>query len=238
MTRNEGPLFNRLPSVRYIEEKKKELSLLGSDLWGTTDECVRNQLVRKSAVHCNLTPTDNIVDLALQLEEDVAIIHQGMLAAICFCFPSSWIPSERIGLRLSEIHQPVADSDVLVKMSDRLASTMADQHLGSFKRSVWTITSSDSLSNHPSRKSLTVPNSIKDLFMRVETQTTEPLGDGVTSLFFVKINVFPLTDIWEDHKKEILDSINSMSNNILTYKNLHHIKILLNKHDEGLISHK
>lgn len=238
MSRNTGPVFNSNPNLDYIREKQKELEFFKNDLWGITDECNNHQLVRRASILCGFEPTNNIVDLALQLEEDIAIVHQGKLSAVCFCFPSGWIPREKVGLPLSKIHEAVADGDLLSKMSDRLASTMADNFLGSFRRYVWTITTSSQLSNHPAKKTNYIPNKLEDLYFRFETQTTKPLGDGLSSLFFVKVDVIPLLDVWDNYSLEILNSINSMTDNVLAYKNLHNIKSLLNKQEEGLISHK
>lgn len=65
----------------------------------------------------------------------------------------------------------------------------------------------------------------ENLYLRVETQTTTPL-DKEISLFFVKVDVHPLTKVWSN---KILESINSMSNEVLEYKNLFEIKDFLNK---------
>ena len=94
----------------------------------------------------------------------------------------------------------------------------------SIKRWVWTITTSNELSNFPNYEKPEL-TSFANLFFRVETQTTAPV-DGETSLFFIKVDVLPLAQVWD---KKILDSINSMSENVLKYKGLEQIKELLNK---------
>lgn len=228
MARNTGPIYNNNPDPAYIEAKKVELDRFGAGLWGHTHEAVVERLVARTSKFLGLREVDNIADLALNFEEDVAIMHNGILSAICFCFPSSWVPAERVGMALSEIHGPVADNHHLVLSSDKLAKTMADSVLGSFRRQVWTITTNPGLSNHPSYKTMTEPTGIEDLYFRLETQTTAPMGDGITSLFFVKVNVVPLTTIWDQHSSRIKDSINSMTDAVLDYKNLRRIRSLLN----------
>ena len=49
--------------------------------------------------------------------------------------------------------------------------------------------------------------------------------DNITSLFLIKVEVIPLKQVWD---KKILESINSMSEDILKYKGLVKIKKLLN----------
>jgi hypothetical protein len=218
MIRNTGPVFNLKPNKDIIKLKKQELEKFNKDLWA--QQAGLEKVIEKAAQYCNVY-SDQIVDLALRLEEDVAVMHQGKLAAICFCFPSSFIPSQRVGLALSDIHKPVADGEQLVKSSPSIAKVMCEQP--SFRRWVWTITNNPNLSNHPSTKIDELPQNIDDLYFRVETQTTAAI-DQETSLFFVKVDVVPLKEVW---CQQISNSLNSMSDAVLTYKNLHHIKELL-----------
>jgi hypothetical protein len=224
MMRNTGEVFNSNPDQRFIQEKIKSIAANGNDLYGTND--IGKKLVPVAATYCGLK-ADTIEQLALQLEEDIAIMHQGVLVSICFCFPSSWIPVSRIGCSLMDIHKHVADGDRLVSASTKITEVMATQ--GSFRRHVWTISNSGDLSQHPNVKSDHIPTAIDQLYFRLETQTTAPLGDGVSSLFFVKVETCPLSTIWQnaDSKRLIKDSIESMSDAVLDYKNLRHIKTIL-----------
>ena len=225
MQRHSGTLFNKTTSSQIINQKKIELSKWARDLYGENDACIENNLIQRAAEFCQVESSTNIVDLALQFEEDIAILHRGVLAAICFCFPSSWIPKERLGWPLSAIHEAVADGDLLVRSSSRIAETMATN--GPFRRYVWTISNSGNLNQHPQNKSTAIPQSLNDLYFRTETQTTVPLGDGVSSLFFVRVETCPLLDVWDNLGKDIIESVNSMSDAVLDYKNLREIKKLL-----------
>lgn len=219
MIRNTGPVFISPPNQNIINQKKEQIEKFGKDLYSQENNI--EKIIAKAAEYCNVY-TDNVLDLALRLEEDVAIMYQGRLAAICFCFPSGFIPSERVGMMLGEIHKPVADGEMLVKASPGIARVMTEQN--SFRRWVWTITNNDNLSNHPLTKIKKTPQSMDDLYFRWETQTTARV-DNETSLFFVKVDVVPLREVWN---KKILESINTMSDDVLTYKNLHEVKELLN----------
>lgn len=219
MVRNTGPVFISSPDQKIIQSKKLELERYSTDLWAQSENV--EKVISKAAEYCNVY-TDNIVDLALRLEEDIAVMYQGRLAAICFCFPSGFKPAERVGMLLGDIHKPVADGEMLVRASPGITRVMCEQP--SFRRYVWTITANPDLSNHPDNHKNTIPVSIDDLYFRYETQTTARVDDD-TSLFFVKVDVVPLRNVWN---QKILDSINSMSDAVLEYKNLHHIKHLLN----------
>lgn len=228
MVRNTGTVVSPNPRSDYIRQKHQELNVRGNDLWAELPGAAL--LIRDATKQLGLVETSSIVNFALQIEEDVAVMHQGRLVAICFCFPSSWIPHERIGQTLTDIHSPVADGDQLQKMSQRIAETMADPAQGSFRRHVWTISNSGALSQHPDTKSDHVPTKINDLWFRLETQTTMPLGDGASSVFFVRVETEPLQNLWSDPEKRntLIASLNSMTDSVLTYKNLHQIKHLLN----------
>ena len=94
------------------------------------------------------------------------------------------------------------------------------------KRWVWTITTNNNLSEFTEINKPSLSN-FENLYFRVETQTSAPIDDE-TSIFFIKIDVLPLREVWS---KNILDSINSMSDNILNYKGLVEIKDFLNRMD-------
>lgn len=232
MNKNTGSVYELVTDLNHRLSKTYEIERWGKDLYG----CRRPDLVIKACEILNIPITSDILEFAYRFREDVAIMHKGILEAICFCYPSSWIPNERLGLSLAEIHGPVADGEMLRKMSQRIAETMATQ--SSFRRYVWTITTTKELSNHPKleKPSITNNTAIDNLFFRMETQTTLPLGDNESSLFFVKVDTCPLNEFWVDNEKRqvIIDSVNSMSDNVLEYKNLFKIKEILNRNTEAL----
>lgn len=230
MTKNVEEVFNNNPDPLYISNKKHQLAMFGTDLYGETQEAVDTKLVRRVSTYLSKPVTDDIVELALNLEEDIAILHRGVLSSICFCFPSSWIPVKGIGKTLRELHHPVADGEHLQSASDKISKTISDPVLGSFRRYVWTITKVPALSNY-----YEITDYFKDdelnlntLYFRAETQTTLPLPDGNTSVFFVKVHVLPLWQVWTGYKDVLLTSINSMTDTVLEYKNLVEIKEFLN----------
>ena len=94
----------------------------------------------------------------------------------------------------------------------------------SIKRWVWTITTSKNLSEYPDFEKPEV-SIFENLYFRVETQTTAPI-DNLTSIFFIKVDVVSLVDVWDIR---ILESINSMTEEVLNYKSLKHVKELLNR---------
>ena len=221
MTRLEEPAYNQTPNKKYLDEKQKQVDLLGEKLLGETEISKKENLIEKFQNFCNLDKGLSLKEITTKFEEDFAIMYKGKMETVSVCFPSGWIPKEKLGKNLSNIHEPVADSEQLIKASDKLTDYMTKQ---SIKRWVWTITTSNELSNFPdyTKPELTT---FENLYFRVETQTTAPI-DNLTSLFFIKVDVLPLAQVWD---KKIIDSINSMSDKVLKYKGLEQIKELLNK---------
>ncbi len=234
MSRYEGLLIDPNPAPSYLNAKRDELALLGPELCAQHDNAQTNYLIHQAAHALNLPQASaihGIQDLALCLNEDVALLENDVLTAICFCFPSSWVPAKRLGMGLAQIHGPVADGEKLIHASPKIAHVMSDPQQGSFRRFVWTITNSPLLSQHPMRKSDAIPKKIEDLYYRLETQTTMPIHShhGRASLFLVKVEVCPLSVFWQDPEQQaqICASIDSMSEAVLEYKNLRPIKALL-----------
>lgn len=225
-----GPVFVREPDPDKIKQKHVELVKFRDDLYGTVDEQECAELLKLASQVSGVPVCKSIVEFALNFQEDVAIMHQGQLHSVCFCFPSSWIPREKVGWGLDQIHQGVAEGHRLVQASQRIAQALATA--GSFRRYVWTVSVSGDLSQHPAQRTDHVPLDIDELWFRTETQTTLPLGDGVSSLFFVDVNTYPLTSVVKNPEfaQKIYASVCSMTPAILEYKNLNNIKPLLDNY--------
>ena len=221
MQKYDGPLFNPNPDEEYLCEKQIQLKKYGEDLFGQTEQYKNSDLNKKVSQILELEETESLLETAMQVEEDLAVMHNGKLEAICFCFPSGWVPGRELKADLSKLHLPVADNNLLLKSSDKLAQHMNKQTI---RRWVWNVTTIPGLSNHPSEERPLL-NKFENLYFRLETQISTPI-DEISSLFLVKVDVLPLPKVWH---KRILESINSMTEDVLNYKNLQKVKELLNK---------
>ena len=220
MQKYDGPLFNPNPDKKYLSEKHLQFKKYGKDLFGQTEQYESSDLNKKVSQTLGLEETESLLETGMKVEEDLAVMHNGKLEAICFCFPSGWIPGRELKADLSKLHLPVADNDLLLKSSERLTQHMNKQTI---RRWVWNVTTIPGLSNHPSEERPLL-NNFENLYFRLETQISTPL-DQFSSLFLVKVDVISLKEVWDEL---ILESINSMSDNIIKYKNLSEIKKFLN----------
>ncbi len=220
MQKYDGPLFNPNPEEKYISEKHLQIKKYGKDLFGQTEQYGSSDLYKKVSQTLGLVEKESLLETAMKVEEDLAVMHNGKLEAICFCFPSGWIPGNKLSADLSKLHLPVADNNLLLKSSEKLSKHMNKQTI---RRWVWNVTTVPGLSNHPSEERPQL-NDFENLYFRLETQISTPLDES-SSLFLVKVDVVPLKNVWDE---VILESINSMSEDVLNYKNLSEIKKFLN----------
>ena len=237
MQKYEGDLFNKTPSERHLTEKKRELiwepSLKALNpkfgLSFTSDTARKHRLVNKVCTMFGFEPQYKIVDLGIQLQEDIVIVHHGKIEAAFVAFPSGWNPAEAQGKTLQQLHEPVADGEVLRLASNRLTELMCGSYC--YHRWVWTLTTSKYLSAHPAyNSSLTgAPKKIEDLWWRTEHQITFPIEKGTTSGFLIDVNVTPFTSLSETQQDTIRESINSMSDAVLQYKKISDIKQLIRR---------
>jgi Protein of unknown function (DUF3445) len=220
----DGPAFNVDPDPEYLLEKTKELELHGTQVCRS----ISNDYLHHLNAYCGFDINTTLPEICVRLEEDVAILKDGHLHAIGFCFPSGFSPAQKIGLSFFDMHLPVGDGETLRRSSEKVSALISKQD-AMFRRYVWTLTSLPTLSQLPSYTKPT-PQSIHDLYFRTETQTTVGIG-GDICLFFVKVEMHPLQQVWDDPEKRtlIVDSINSMSEAVLDYKYLGIIKEVINK---------
>ena len=224
ITKYSGPAFTFEPNPNYIAAKRKELGLYRNDLCATTEDATPH--IEQTASYIGTSAINNLEELALKLEEDIAILKEGIVKGICFCFPSGFIPARTIGLDFFHVHAPVADGDKL-RASGPKVSSLISKEGAMFRRYVWGISSLGSLSQHPGYER-PVAKTIGDLYFRTETQTTVGLVNDV-ALFFVKVEMHPLSLVWDDQEKrnQLVESVCSMSDAVLKYKNLVSIKSIL-----------
>ena len=142
-------------------------------------------------------------------------------------FPSSWNAGEKVGKSLAELHEPIADNEALLRASEGIMRAMTSGQ--SFHRYTWGISSLSGYSNHPLYETPDF-NSLDDLTFRVEHERTMTVIRDTTAVFLIHVNTYPLKEVLNTDFGLIKDSIDSMSSNVLEYKNLKKVKELMNEH--------
>jgi len=212
------------------EQRQHEFNYLGNEIAYESSICQDKRLVKLLSKKIGLTdePFYDIIELGLEIPDDVIIMHKGRVEAAFVAMASSWNPSKVKGMTLEEVHQPVADSEMLIRASAGIWSAMTSGQ--SYERYTWGISPLSTLSNHPNHDKPDF-NKLDDLYFRVEHERTITV-DKDTAAFFIDVDVLPLSHIFHlktEYKILIKDSINSMTENVLLYKNLVKVKELINE---------
>ena len=237
-TQCERPKFNANNTDLEIQNLKKlELDNLGPDIWFETDVAKEEKLAERTAASLGLfnqhddyqlfTECNSIKDLGLAIEDDVVIMHRGKLEACFVAFPSSWNAGEKVGKTLNELHEPIADNEALLRASEGIMRAMSSGQ--SFHRYTWGISSLSGYSNHPSYERPDF-DSLDDLTFRVEHERTATVIKDTTAVFLIHVDVYPLKEVLKTDFGLIKESIDSMSDNVLEYKNLNKVKELMSEY--------
>ena len=232
------PSFNANETDLEIQAQKViELNNLGKDVCFETPTAIEEKLVYDTAKKLglfnqhdkqnSLIECDNIKQLGLAIEDDVVIMHKGKLEACFVAFPSSWNAGDKVGKSLAELHEPIADNEALVRASDGIIRAMCSGQ--SYERYTWGISSLGGYSNHPKYDKPEIKN-LDDLYFRVEHEKTMTVIKDETAVFLIHVNVYPFKEVWETDNGLIKQAIDSMSENVLEYKNLVKIKELIHEH--------
>ena len=195
----------------YISEKKKILAQAYGNNW--------NPYLYKKVLE--YLQCDTMKDAILKYQEDFVVWAPDMkdklsIQMASVCFPSGWDPVSKVNKSFAEIHEPVADNEMIIKAADSIAKMITQK--GPYIRSVWTIANSPDLNRHPSVKKPWTNEGLDNMWYRAERQVTVSLGDA--AIFFIRTYVVPLRSV---DVERIRQSIYSMSNDILNYKGLHHV---------------
>ena len=154
-------------------------------------------------------------------------MHEGKLESSFVAFASSWSAGDKQGKTLKELHKPIADSDTLRNASSSIMKALTGKNC--YHRYTWGISSLSKLSNHPSYEKPDF-DSIDDLWFRVEHERTIPVEKNKTCALLISVDIFPLKDVLKTDGNLLKKSIDSMTDNVLTYKNLKKVKRLVNEY--------
>ncbi len=203
----------------YIAEKKSIMAQAYGNNWGPH---LRAKVL--NYLQCN-----TMEEAIRRYQEDFVVWAPDMKGRLTIqmasvCFPSGWAPEEKVNLSFAEIHEPVADNKTIMGAADHIA-TMITQR-GPFVRSVWTVANSPQLNRHPKVKQPWSNETIAQMYYRCERQVTVPLQDS--AIFFIRTYVVPLSSV---NISIIKEAINSMTDEMLTYKDLHAVKEKLNEYN-------
>ncbi len=221
----------------YIEEKKKYYGPVYGD--NVSVNLIREAVQALKKYDTSFVINENqdglVYELTMALQEDWVLFSRnksGKLSAqiLSVHLPSGWDPREKVNMTFAEIHEPVADNNLIMKAADHIAATICQK--GPFVRHVWAVSNTGGLNRRPDLIPERNTIDLDHLWYRCERQVTIPVNNEA-SLFLIRVFVVPLREVFsqEDKKKAIIDSINSMSDAVIDYKGYGKLKEFLSRHD-------
>jgi dimethylamine monooxygenase subunit A len=167
--------------------------------------------------------------IELAFEDDFAVLDGASttLPWLCVCVPSHWAPEEKLGLPFHGVHAPVADNQVLLAAGRQLVQLVTGGER--FERFVWTLTPSGRHDQHPVRQprmpwpAMPDPEAFaRSCYLRSERQTFFPIPGSTQAVFTIRVMLQPLAEaiITGEHAQRLHDSLASMTDAVLAYKNL------------------
>ncbi len=175
-------------------------------------------------------PTRRLTASALQ-EDFVILKHDGdtlRTEYLSVCFPSRWDPREKLGLDFSAIHAPVADNQMLQAAGSNLMTLAFMKQ--PMLRHVWLISPSASLDQHPNKNEAWWAEALANplpllprLYFRVERQTTWPLPQIRSAVFFIRVMMCSLVDVLSvatERTAELAATLRSMTPAVAAYRGM------------------
>ncbi len=164
-----------------------------------------------------------VVGWLLACSEDLVVLRRSgpsevVAELLAVAFPSGWPPRERAGASLAELHRPVADGARLQRATPALSEALLTK--GPYLQHVWGLDPSGRLDRDPSAPDAAYDGKVpaSQWWLRVERQTTLPLGDR--ALFVIRPYLVPL-DALDRHQRAVLAAaVSSMSPASVAYKGI------------------
>jgi hypothetical protein len=236
--------FRMQPGLRRLAPGARQLTPLapGSALWQEKKRVLEAGASRLAVPSFDAQPAiaallaqaraeglDASEPIELAFEEDFAVLEAAgtTLPWLCVCVPSHWPPEEKLGQPFSAVHAPVADNQALLAAGRQLVQLVTGGER--FERFVWTVSPSGRYDQHPRRHPRTPwpaeadPEAFaRQCFLRSERQTFIPVPAGGQAVFTIRVMLQPLAEAvrTRDDAQRLHDSLASMSDAVLAYKNL------------------
>ena len=146
--------------------------------------------------------TQNLDDLACQVQEDLAIVRTSAagkhwLSYLHVCLPNGWAPAEKIGGTFAAVHEPVAGMAEMNRRGDEFVNVMIRATDG-LVRFAWGVTFTDRLNLHPDEPRTPFDPKNPRAFLRVERQTIWGFPHAAAALFTIRPYLYDLAELRRD----------------------------------------
>ena len=162
--------------------------------------------------------------LGLAFAEDFAVLDSdsGCIPWLAVALPSHWAPEAKVGGHFTAVHEPVADSTLLMKAADGIVRLVTGPER--WERFVWNVTGHARLHAHPDRvdPQRWQQTGVDQAWWRSERQTFIPVPGAGQAIFTIAVDVQPLRQALRGpaDARRLHAAIASMSPAVLAYRGL------------------
>ncbi len=148
---------------------------------------------------------------------------QERFVAGMICFPSSWAPEEKLGLRVHAIHEPVPTLNE--HLGERIGKFLAGIRPGkAWERVNWGLSGSPELNQHPALRipAMALPVRLNSVWLRREDQVLFRLPETGALIFGINVINISVAEIAADPEGRagLRQALVTMPEDIAEYKNL------------------
>ncbi len=138
--------------------------------------------------------TESLLEAGLSVQADLVVLGRQRdswrFMAGMVCFPTAWEPTEKLGLSVMAIHEPVPGyADEIGSAVDRYLDRLGPDRV-QWRRN-WSLTTSDQLWLRPGRSEAPIGDTGSDVWFRSERQTFRRVGEGII-VFGIHVHLWPL----------------------------------------------
>ncbi|MFT4688943.1 MAG: hypothetical protein ACJASX_000077 [Limisphaerales bacterium] len=146
------------------------------------------------------------------------------------CFPSSWRLTDKIGLGIGAIHEPVPGLNA--QLGPMISRYLQGMKPGIVRlRSNWGMSRVPDLNQHPVRELPQLDATVQahEIFVRIENQALLALPESGGLLFGIRLEVIPLTEVISFPKAAagLRQQLLTMPLEVARYKQLEHCRELI-----------
>lgn len=167
---------------------------------------------------------NNYLEIAKEIDEDL-IIHRidqekDYTSSVHVCFPSQWLPEEKVGKSFEEVHAPVPMNLI---NSKKLVGAIING--GAFERFVWSVVYEKKYNFHPRFKFKYFDTKNPQVYVKVERQVTVGFPKENFCLFILRQYIIEEKNL---DKNLLAKSIENMTKEQKHYKSLNNSNDLIN----------
>ena len=173
-------------------------------------------------------PWNRLLNLGRQLEPDLVLLTPGeagkwKVVAGCVCFPSYWRLTDKIGIPIEDVHDPVPGlNPSLGPAIHRYLSQMKAG--GCWFRANWGLASRPDLNEHPDRGRHPWPRplSLEQIWLRREDQAILSLPASGGVLFGIRVVVRSVAEVVQSSEKRrrLVRGLRTMPAELVRYKGI------------------